>query len=525
MPWPMFQIGIRKALNFYQIKSFTHVSFSLNLPKVNSKTFLLPLSILLPAILRGIFISIRFLLNFCLLVLSSSLEEKKKLVNKIGKMSIDNCQFGDLIISGFLRAKNSNGTLSLRPQIVNSLTYVFLIPIIYAYLNFLVRFLNKGEKLEIILIIPETVRISQLIRRVIYDICKKKKIKLSEIYHETTLNKFILKSFDKPFDFIIAKRAIKHFKISNQFLEESWEILQSRLYGQEHVYAHTGNLIKEYDINPKSVIDENIKNFLKQKKPIIFFPLHQVADDQFCWGFDDFGDLNTFIQLVIDHCIKNKYLLIIKPHPMAFNPLIKNKYLIEQAYYKYLFNKYFPDEKINKETLNSNSFICKKYPNIIISSYSYPITKILESSNSKILTLTRHGKIILESLVTSTPCLFSSRSRFLDFNINHNFSNFKELIYALDKFNTDPNYFKTPSVESIKYLVACSILSNQKDFSIRSLDVLKPFLKNQSITQPTNSEWYQIFEKLNIKKFINLESTAEIIQESNDFSNVLDGLV
>ena len=254
----MFQIGIRKALNYYQIKSFTHVSFGLKLPRVNSKTCLLPLSIILPAILRGIFISSRFLFNFCLLVFSSSLEEKKKFVNKIGKMSIDNCQFGDLIISGFLRAKNSNGTLSLRPQIVNSLTYVFLIPIIYAYINFILRFLNKGEKAEIILIIPETVRLSQLFRRIIYSICKKQKLKLSEIYHETTLNKFILKSFDKPFDFIIAKRAIKQFKISKEFLQESWEILQSRLYGQDHVYAHTGNLKKEYDINPKSVIDESI---------------------------------------------------------------------------------------------------------------------------------------------------------------------------------------------------------------------------------------------------------------------------
>ncbi len=521
----MFQIGIRKALNYYQIKSFTHVSFGLKLPRVNSKTCLLPLSIILPAILRGIFISSRFLFNFCLLVFSSSLEEKKKFVNKIGKMSIDNCQFGDLIISGFLRAKNSNGTLSLRPQIVNSLTYVFLIPIIYAYINFILRFLNKGEKAEIILIIPETVRLSQLFRRIIYSICKKQKLKLSEIYHETTLNKFILKSFDKPFDFIIAKRAIKQFKISKEFLQESWEILQSRLYGQDHVYAHTGNLKKEYDINPKSVIDENIKNFLKKKKPIIFFPLHQVADDQFCWGFDDFGDLNTFIQSVIDHCIKNKYLLIIKPHPMAFNPLIKNKYLIEQAYYKHLFAKYFPNENINKETLRSNSFICKKFPNIILSSYSYPITKILASSNSEILTLTRHGKIILESLVTSTPCLFSSRSRFLDFNIPHTFSNFKELIFAIDKFNTNPNSFKTPSVKLMKYLVACSILSNQKDFSIRSLEVLRPFLKNQSITQPTDNEWSKIFEKLSIKKFISLESTAEIIQESNDFSDVLVGLV
>ena len=77
----------------------------------------------------------------------------------------------------------------------------------------------------------------------------------------------------------------------------------------------------------------------------------------------------------------------------------------------------------------------------------------------------------------------------------------------------------------MKYLVACSILSNQKDFSIRSLEVLRPFLKNQSITPPTDNEWFQIFEKLNINKYINLESTAKIIQESNHYSDVLDGLI
>ena len=521
----MFQIGIRKALNFYQIKSFIHVSFGLKLPTVNNKTFLLPFSITLSSVLKGFLISLRFFSNFCLLVLSSSSKEKRNLVNKIGNMSINNCQYGDLIISGFLRAKNSNGTLTLRPQIFNSLSYVFLIPIIYSYINFLIKFLTKDKKSEIILIIPETVRISQLFRRIIYSICKRKNIKISEIYHEITSNKFILETFDNPFDFVIAKRAIKQFNITDSFIKESWDILQSRLYGEKHVYAHTGNLKQEYDINPKSKVDKTLKEFLKQNKPVLFFPLHQVADDQFCWGFDDFGDLNTFFQLVIEHCIANKYLLIIKPHPMAFNPLIKNKYLIEQAYYKYLFTKYFPKEKINKETLNSNSFICKRFPNLIISSYSYPITKILASSNSKILTLTRHGKIILESLVTSTPCIFSSRSRFLDFNIPNTFSNFQELISSIDKFNSDPDFYKTPSLKLMKYLVACSILSNQKDFYIRTLEVLRPYLKNKSITQPSDEEWYQTFEKLNIKNFISLNSTADILQESNDFSDVLNGLV
>ena len=113
---------------------------------------------------------------------------------------------------------------------------------------------------------------------------------------------------------LIKDKVLESYDLSEKFIDKSWNDIQERLYGERHVFAHTENLNSKFDIDNKSDIDINMKNFLLQKKPVVLFPLHQTADEQFVWGFDDFGDIDTFNQSVIKHCIKNNYLFIIIFH-------------------------------------------------------------------------------------------------------------------------------------------------------------------------------------------------------------------
>ena len=249
--------------------------------------------------------------------------------------------------------------------------------------------------------------------------------------------------------------------------------------------------------------------------------MHQTADEQFVWGFDDFGDIDTFNQSVIDHCIKNNYLLIIKPHPMAFSNISKEKTKIEKRYYRYLFKKYICPEKFDQNNLRNNSFVSEYHPNIILSSYSYPISKYLEI-NQKILTCTRHGKIVIESLATNTPTIFCKRSRYLNFDLENTFDNFDKLIFLLDSFNQGSLPLNIPSENILKYISACSVYWNLSSFNMRSLELLKNYCLEKEIRRIEGYRWHELFSQLNISKYTTFESTKVIKNSTNDFSKVLN---
>ena len=522
MPWPLYQIAIRKALNFYKINNFINVSLGLHLPKISKKNIYLPPLVLIRSLILGINLNIAFLRYFLNLQFERSIQKRRNLLKKIATMKIYDCEFGDIILSGYIRSPFSNGTLKIGIHFLKSCVYILLMPIIFNYIKFiLIKFIiDKGEDFEIILNIPEYVRVSQFIRRCIYKLGKNK-FKISEIFFEKEKNKFIVEEFADCNSILIKDKVLESYDLSEKFIDKSWNDIQERLYGERHVFAHTENLNSKFDIDNKSDIDINMKNFLLQKKPVVLFPLHQTADEQFVWGFDDFGDIDTFNQSVINYCIKNNYLLIIKPHPMAFSNLNREKSKIESKYYSYLFRKYINSIKFDENNLRNNSFISRYYPNIILSSYSYPITKYLDI-NSNILTCTRHGRIVIESLATKTPTIFCTRSRYLNFNLKNTFDNYETLIFLLDKFNKGSLFYDLPDSNLLKYISACSIYWNLSSFNMRSLEVLKNYCLVEEIRRLEGYRWQEIFSELNISKYTTFESTKYIKESTNDFSKVLN---
>ena len=64
MPWPLYQIGIRKALNFYKIRNYINLSLGLHLPKLSKKTIFLPLPIVSESLILGLKLSFEFLIYF-----------------------------------------------------------------------------------------------------------------------------------------------------------------------------------------------------------------------------------------------------------------------------------------------------------------------------------------------------------------------------------------------------------------------------------------------------------------------------
>ena len=263
------------------------------------------------------------------------------------------CEFGNIILSGYIRSPFSNGTLKLRVQILKSLVYILLMPIIYNYIKFILRDIydkNKNDECKIILNIPEYVRVSQYIRKCIYKI-DKDKFRISEIFYDKEKNKFIIDELSNSSSFLMKDKVLGKYDLTKTFIDKSWKDINERLYGDKHVYAHTENLNSRFDIDNNSKIDSNMMYFLRQNKPIILFPLHQTADEQFVWGYDDFGDIDTFNQSIINHCIKNNYLLILKPHPMAFGTYCIDKSKIEKKNIMLIYLKStYPKKILMKRT-------------------------------------------------------------------------------------------------------------------------------------------------------------------------------
>lgn len=522
MPWPIFQIAIRNTLNFYSIKEFVHISFRRGIPKISQKIKIPSIKSCIYSGIDGLFNCFLFLYLFMRLILSSSLVNKKLFLTKIGNLSIQNCKYGDLVISKFLRCQSSKGVLSLSRAIFPTIQTVFLAPFIFTYIKFAIDDIyDNREKIRLILIIPEIVRMSQFIRRVAYQTTRELGIDIFEIIFNESKNQFEIKSFLDPFDFVISSRAIKKFEINKDLIEECWEKLNMRLFTNNHEHAHTANLYKEFDVDANSIIDNNLVNFLSEDIPTLFFPLHQVADSQFEWGFDDFGDIDTFTKSVIDFCVEKKYKLIIKPHPMGFNTINKQKYKIETSFYKSLIRKYFHKNFKSKIDLYNNSFISEEYPNLILISHSYPLNKIKNISKSKLLTVTRHGNIVIESIALEVPCVSCSRSRYYNFNLPNTYKNFVELTNIINTFFDKPSSFEILKKEDIKYLTACAIIQRKKGFDVLSDLIVKSCLPNSDFTTAYTEPMKMIHKKLKISKFKTLESTSEIKESNIKFLEII----
>ncbi len=521
MPWPLYQIGIRKALNFYKIKNYINISIGSHLPRIGKRNVYLPLQVVIRSLILGVKLNFIFIKYFLRFQFKSSIKKRRDILKKIARMKVYGCEFGDIILSGYIRSPFSNGTLALRIHLIKSLIYIMALPIVFNYIKFFLskKIINKEEDVEIILNIPEYVRISQFIRKCFYKIGKNN-FKISEIFYDKQQNKFLIEELPNYTSFLNKDKILDKYNLSESFIDKSWDDIKERLYGERHVFAHTDNLSK-FDIDNQSKVDINMRNFLQQNRPVILFPLHQTADEQFVWGFDDFGDIDTFNQSVITHCIKNNYLLIIKPHPMAFSGLNKDKSKIEKRYYRYLFKKYISSLKLDENNLRTNSFISKYYSNIILSSYSYPITKYLEI-NPNILTCTRHGKIVIESLATNTPTIFCNRSRYSNFNLDNTFDNYESLIILLDKFNKGILSNNIPNENLLKYISACSIYWNLSSFNMRSHELLRDYCLDHEISRLQAYQWNELFRELNISKYKTFESTEFIKSSTNDFSEVLN---
>ena len=75
MPWPLYQIAIRKALNFYKINNFINVSLGLHLPKISKKNIYLPPLVLIRSLILGINLNLAFLRYFLNLQFERSIQK------------------------------------------------------------------------------------------------------------------------------------------------------------------------------------------------------------------------------------------------------------------------------------------------------------------------------------------------------------------------------------------------------------------------------------------------------------------
>ena len=262
MPWPLYQIAIRKALNFYKINNYTNISLGLHLPRISKRNIYLPFDVVIKSLILGIKLNCQFIWYFLSLQFENSIKKRRDLLKNLGSMKVYNCEFGDIILSGYIRSPFSNGTLKLRIPFLKSLIYILLMPIIFNYVNlFLNKIISKREDdLKIILNIPEYVRVSQFIRKCIYKIGKNK-FKISEIFYDKEKNKFIIEEFSSCTSVLKKDKVLANYNLSESFIDNSWNDIKERLYGERHVFAHTDNLNSKYDIDNKSRVDKNMRNF------------------------------------------------------------------------------------------------------------------------------------------------------------------------------------------------------------------------------------------------------------------------
>lgn len=527
MPWPIFQILIRNTFNFYSIKNYKHISFyAKKLPKIGNKQIIPPFNIFINSLLKGISTATEFCYLFLRMNLSKNLQNKRIFINKIGTLSINNCQYGDLLLSKHLRSPIAKGSLSFSLAFFVTLLDAFFIPFIYGMTKLLIKKASyTDEEFRIILIIPEFVRFSQFLRRVIYDVSSKLNIQVNELYFNPKTNQFEIKRFLDAFEYVLSTRAIRKFDIDKDIVDEYWEKLKLRLYTNKHEHAHTANLYKNFDIDSSLEIDNTLKQFLSNDKPTLFFPLHQVADSQFEWGFDDFGDIGTFNKTIIEFCIKKNYRLIVKPHPMGFSTVNLEKYKIETNYFKYLIRKYFFNEYSNQSQIINDSYLSKLNQNLILVSHKYPLTKIFSYSKSPMLTITRHGNIVIESFAANIPCVSSRRSRYYNFNMPNRYDELSTLFNIIDNFFINPSSVKLLDEKDIKYLAACAVFQRKYSFEILTDKIVRYFFPNSFATSASVEKMKYIHKKLRIENFLDLESTRDLKKKTIKFLELIEELL
>lgn len=529
--WPMYHLSIRQALNRYQCGSI--VIYNLRRPFLSSRQ-LPPFKVLTSwlKVCTSLKLVGKVFFLFASVFLARSLTSKQSRIHALCRISYLGVTIGDQLASDYIRY-SSKGRLEyeIRP-LVKQLIFCSLLPTLISLLS--CRFISLidskpvGVNLNVFCFIPHNTRLEQILRRYVYQLSNK--LDVQGVFELSIDRKDLTSTFSRfsgPDDNVLYTRSIVPSPyLDDEYVLDSIAAIKNRLIpGGRHSSAHTANINPEFDIKPSTQELPRPPDFPTYSDRIIGFPLHQISDDQFIFGYDDLGDLSTYHDAVFQFCISKSLPLLVKPHPVAFSSRNKHKSQIEQNYLKSCILPYFglePNYLIEKQQSIIQSTL---YPNLYLVPSRVSLVTFLSSYHNS-LVLTKYGNIVIESIVMGLPFLVSKKSRYalFDFNNMSKYESEFELFDILDRYSSgalDLKQLVVSDSDLIRSLVSSSVHCNMTSHA-RVMDLA--FEQHLHPTPPslaTSQEWVSAISQLGLDRYGSLEATANVSFLSHRLEDVI----
>jgi hypothetical protein len=519
MGWPLYNLQVRQALNFYNIYEYHHYCASDFVNEVRHSLRLWEYPELIYSAISSLSLSAKTLAGLRSIFASNSTIDKQIQINKFCKISYGNIIIGDQILSQYLRRSRTGRVTFDLKNLASAIKLSVKIPFVYLSLSKkvsnIMRTLKKGEKLKIVCMIPHEVRYEQVLRRLVYgsfgsdpDIC------LYEVVLDKETQENTLRSFSSSEDYLVSRRSIRRYEgLKPEFVDSAIKIMGERLSNTSgHVYFHTGNTNPDYDIETYNGDVSLPIGFPSVMDKMIALPLHQVSDDQFLFGYDDLGDIASYNDSIINYCVSRSLPLLIKHHPNAFNPRLPDKSLAEKSYIEYLISKYFTSEAPLCISQKNSIIASSLYPNIFLVPPKCSLVSFLMPYRNALI-ISRHGNIIVEAIYAGRPFMCSKYSRYNNFTLNpiNIYSGKQDLFDTIDRYisgQCQASDFVISDKTLIRSIVASAYKSSMNTEARLNDKYVEHFFYPATSGTALTEDWERAFRKLKIDRYQSLASTV-----------------
>lgn len=236
--------------------------------------------------------------------------------------------------------------------------------------------------------------------------------------------------------------------------------------------------------------------------------VHSFTDGQLWFGYNDFENTLEWLEFTLNHFIKNKKKVLIKPHPNFYNNSLAANAVWDKKIYNIVIKKY------------------KEYKNLYFlnkPTHSYILNKKL---NKNCVAISEYGSVILETSYLSLKSICSASNFFNQkFNISNMWKNKNEYSKLL---NYDYYKLKKPNKNDLIRLIYSLFFIYHSEYHVNFFNNI--IRKNLKLTKDNYDKEFhtKARKKISNKQKIKLEKIPQFKQELiiNQICNtIVEGIV